>query len=209
MNKKTKVLCYIFRHVNNGIVQRMCLKKICQLEGGEAYSKTARQLFKESYGIQIGYGTYGGIWTNGSLRYRDFCIGNYCSIAQNIYIYTDNHPLDKFSTHPFLYCKSHGADEEISYSHPLTIGNDVWIGQNVIILPSCHNIGNGAVIGAGAIVTKDVEPYTINVGNPSKAIRKRFPDEIIKKLEESRWWDMELDELKKNMDSLQQLIKGE
>ena len=65
------------------------------------------------------------------------------------------------------------------------------------------------MIGAGAIVTKDVEPYTINVGNPSKAIRKRFPDEIIKKLEESRWWDMELEELKKNIDSLSQLIKEE
>lgn len=204
---KINLLAFLFRHTRNSIVKRRCIKQICQLEGGEAYSKTARKLFEEAYGLHIGYGTYGGIWTNGSLRYRDFCIGNYCSIAQNIYIYTDNHPLDKFSTHPFLYCKTHGADEEISYSHPLTIGNDVWIGQNVIILPSCHNIGDGAVIGAGAIVTKDIEPYSINVGNPARAIRKRFSDNIIEKLEKSQWWNMELAELKQNISHLEQLIK--
>ena len=185
---KINLLAFLFRHTRNSIVKRICIKQICQLEGGEAYSKTARKLFEEAYGLHIGYGTYGGIWTNGSLRYRDFCIGNYCSIAQNI-------------------CKTHGADEEISYSHPLTIGNDVWIGQNVIILPSCHNIGNGAVIGAGAIVTKDIEPYSINVGNPARAIRKRFSDNIIEKLEKSQWWNMELAELKQNISHLEQLIK--
>ena len=205
---KVNLLSYLFSHTRNSIIKRRCIKKICQLEGGEAYSKTARKLFEEAYELHIGYGTYGGIWTNGSLRYRDFCIGNYCSIAQNIYIYTDNHPLDKFSTHPFLYCKTHGADEEISYSHPLTIGNDVWIGQNAIILPSCHKIGNGAVIGAGSIVTKDIEPYTINVGNPARAIRKRFSDEVIKKLEETHWWEMELDELKKHIEQLQQIVQA-
>lgn len=205
---KIALLSYLFRHTNNGIIKRRCIKKICLLEGGEAYSKTARILYKEAYGIEIGYGTYGGIWTNGSLRYRDFSIGNYCSIAQNVYIYTDNHPLDKFSTHPFLYCKSHGADEEISYSHPLIIGNDVWIGQNVIILPSCHNIGNGAVIGAGTIVTKDIDPYTINVGNPAHPIKKRFSDDVIKKLEETHWWDLELDELQKHIKYLQQIVQA-
>lgn len=205
---KIALLSYLFRHTNNGIIKRRCIKKICLLEGGEAYSKTARILYKEAYGIEIGYGTYGGIWTNGSLRYRDFSIGNYCSIAQNVYIYTDNHPLDKFSTHPFLYCKSHGADEEISYSHPLIIGNDVWIGQNVIILPSCHNIGNGAVIGAGTIVTKDIDPYTINVWNPAHPIKKRFSDDVIKKLEETHWWDLELDELQKHIKYLQQIVQA-
>lgn len=205
---KISLLSYIFRLSHNGIVKRRCIKKICLLEGGEAYSKTARILFEEAYGIHIGYGTYGGVWTNGSLRYRDFSIGNYCSIAQNVYIYTDNHPLDKFSTHPFLYCKSHGANHEISYSHPLSIGNDVWIGQNAVILPSCHHIGNGAVIGAGSIVTKNIEPYTICVGNPAHPIKKRFSDDIIKKLEETHWWDMELDELQKHCEQLQQIVQA-
>ena len=84
----------------------------------------------------------------------------------------------------------------------------MWIGQNAIILPSCHKIGNGAVIGAGSVVTKDIEPYTINVGNPARAIKKRFSDEVIKKLEETHWWEMELDELKKHIEQLQQIAQA-
>lgn len=199
-------LSYLFSHSRNGIIKRKCLKQICQLEGGEAYSKTARALFEKAYGIHIGYGTYGGVWTNGQLYYQKITIGNYCSIAQNIYIYTENHPLDLFSTHPFLYHKAMGAEQEILLSHSLTIGNDVWIGQNVIILPGCHNIGDGAVIGAGSVVTHDVEPFTINAGNPSRIIRKRFSDDIIAKLMQSQWWNMELVELKKHRTELQGLL---
>lgn len=203
---KIGFLSYVFSHCHNGIIKRRCLKKICQLEGGEAYSKTARVLFEKTYGLHIGYGTYGGVWTNGQLYFQNITIGNYCSIAQNIYVYTENHPLDRFSTHPFLYHKAMGAEEEIPLSHPLSIGNDVWIGQNVIILPGCHHIGDGAVIGAGSVVTHDIEPFTINVGNPARAIRKRFSDEIIAKLMQTQWWNMELDELKKHQAELQGLL---
>jgi acetyltransferase-like isoleucine patch superfamily enzyme len=82
----------------------------------------------------------------------------------------------------------------------------VWIGQHAVILPSCHNIGNGAVIGAGSIVTKDVEPYAIVVGNPARTLRKRFSDDIIEKLEATQWWNMELDELQQHTEYLQQLV---
>lgn len=203
---KIGFLSYVFSHSRNGIIKRRCLKKICQLEGGEAYSKTARALFAEAYGIHVGYGTYGGVWTNGQLYYQNITIGNYCSIAQNIYVYTENHPLDRFSTHPFLYHKAMGAEQEIPLSGSLNIGNDVWIGQNVIILPGCHHIGDGAVIGAGSVVTHNIEPFTINVGNPAKAIRKRFSDETIAKIMQTQWWNMELDELKKHKTELQGLL---
>lgn len=205
---KISLLSYIFRHTHNGIIRRRCIKKICQLEGGEAYSKTARELFKEAYGIHIGYGTYGGIWTAGNLFWEDFSIGNYCSIARNVYLYTGNHPTHFFTTHPLMYNPSMGAKKPLSFSQHLNIGHDVWIGQNVVILPGCHNIGNGAVIGAGAIVTKDVDPYTICVGNPARPIKKRFSDEIIKQLEETHWWEMELDELETHIEQLQQIVKA-
>lgn len=203
---KINILSYIFRHTHNGFIQRRCMKKICQLEGGEAYSKTARILFKEAYGIQIGYGTYGGIWTAGNLRWVDFTIGNYCSIADNVYIYTGNHPTHYFTTHPMMYYDVFGAKQSVKFDKPLTIGHDVWIGQHAVILPSCHNIGNGAVIGAGSIVTKDVEPYAIVVGNPARTLRKRFSDDIIEKLEATQWWNMELDELQQHTEYLQQLV---
>lgn len=79
----------------------------------------------------------------------------------------------------------------------LTIGNDVWIGANTIILPSCKNIGNGAVIAAGSIVTKDIPQYEIWGGDPAKFIKKRFSDDIIEKIEASRWWEIDRSELSK------------
>ena len=72
----------------------------------------------------------------------------------------------------------------------LIIGNDCWIGYGVIITSSCHNIGNGAVIGAGTILTKDVEPYSIVVGNPGRKIKSRFNTETIELLEQSKWFDL-------------------
>ena len=204
---KVKILSFIFNHCHNNIVQRKCIKKICLLEGGEAYSKTARDLFEKTYGLHIGYGTYGGIWTSAQLRYENLSIGNYCSIASNVNIYTENHPTHFFSSHPIMYNPDLGATKSLSFSRHLSIGNDVWIGQNVIILPGCHSIGNGAVIGAGSIVTKDVEPYTINVGNPAKPIKKHFSETTIQKLEATRWWVMEKDELLRNKDYLQRIVQ--
>ena len=74
------------------------------------------------------------------------------------------------------------------------IGNDVWIGQNAVILPGVH-IGDGAIIGANSIVGSDVEPYTIVAGNPAKVVRKRFDDELIDLLLSFRWWDKSIDEI--------------
>ena len=202
-------LCFIFKHTHNGFIKRRCIKKICQLEGGEAYSKTARMLYEKYYGIHIGYGTYGSVWTNGSLRWQDIFIGNYCSFASNTAIYTGNHPMDNFTTHPILYNPSFGATHAVDTGTPITIGNDVWVGQNVVILPGCKSIGNGAVIGAGAVVTKDIEPYTINVGNPARPIKKRFSEITIQKLEETQWWNMEKDELLKNKERLQSIINAD
>lgn len=74
------------------------------------------------------------------------------------------------------------------------IENDVWIGSNVVVLNGLH-IGTGAIIGAGAVVTKDVPPYAIVVGNPARIIKYRFDKEMIKKLLKSKWWELEAEEM--------------
>lgn len=79
--------------------------------------------------------------------------------------------------------------------YELVIGNDCWIGSNVVITCGCHSIGNGAVVGAGSIVTHDVEPYTIVAGNPAKVIRNRFSEAEIVALEKSKWFDLTPDNL--------------
>ena len=109
-------------------------------------------------------------------------IGNYCSIARNVSIGLGLHPLNLFSTSPIFYKRQNALlldliskDNEFKEYQPITIGNDVWIGANAIIMDGI-TIGNGAVIAAGAVVTKNVPAYAIMGGVPAKLIKYRFAE---------------------------------
>ena len=123
-------------------------------------------------------------------------IGAFCSISDNVVVGGGNHPLNWVSTSSAFH-KSAGCiskrlarcDYDGSDAHT-TIGSDVWIGNGVHIKPGVK-IGDGAVIGMGSVVTKDVEPYAIVAGNPAKIIRKRFDEETILKLLNTKWWTWE------------------
>ncbi|MBR4674913.1 MAG: CatB-related O-acetyltransferase [Victivallales bacterium] len=86
------------------------------------------------------------------------------------------------------------AKEELPFKGDTVIGNDVWIGQNAVILPGVH-VGDGAIIGANSVVGSEVAPYTIVVGNPAKVLRKRFDDELIDLLLRFKWWDRSIEEI--------------
>lgn len=88
----------------------------------------------------------------------------------------------------------------------LIIGNDVWIGANAIILKKKKKIGNGAVIGAGSIVTKDIPAYTIIAGNPAKEVRKRFNINQVNYIESTHWWEFNYSKLSKIYESIQDKI---
>ena len=128
-------------------------------------------------------------------------IGAFCSIANGVIIGGAKHPLTWVSTSPVFYdakggTSSHlGSLKEPSRSETI-IGNDVWIGSRAIILGGV-TIGNGVVIGPGAVVTKDVPDYAIVAGVPAKILRYRFEDEIIQRLCESEWWNLQEESLKK------------
>lgn len=125
-------------------------------------------------------------------------IGRYCSFAQNVYIFNGNHPLKNKSMHPFFYNpKFKYVDRDMIPRKKLIIGNDVWIGFNAIILPSVSKIGNGAVIGAGSVVTKDVPPFAVVAGNPAKIIKFRFSESKIQEITKSAWWNKNINELEK------------
>ena len=83
----------------------------------------------------------------------------------------------------------------------IIIGNDVWIGYEALIM-SGVTIGDGAIIGARAVVTKDVPPYTIVAGVPAKTIRRRFNDEVIETLQSAQWWNWEKERIEKNLDAI-------
>ena len=109
-----------------------------------------------------------------------------------------NHQMNAVSTFPFFTLEGWNASAPQKSDMPLkgdtVIGNDVWIGQNATIIPGVH-IGDGAIIGANSLVSKDVEPYTIVAGNPIRIIRKRFDDELIDLLECFKWWDKSIEEI--------------
>ncbi|MFT0875378.1 type B chloramphenicol O-acetyltransferase [Rhodopseudomonas sp. G2_2311] len=132
-------------------------------------------------------------------------IGSFCSIGSGAaFIMAGNqgHRSDWISTFPFFWMPEMpafaGAANGFQPAGDTVIGNDVWIGTEAIIMPGV-TIGDGAVIGARAVVTNDVEPYAILGGNPAKLIRKRFGDPDIARLLELRWWDWSDDDLRAAM----------
>jgi acetyltransferase-like isoleucine patch superfamily enzyme len=133
-------------------------------------------------------------------------VGKFCSISPDCIFGLPNHPTRKIvSTHPAFFSKSNSgclesfSEKNLFEEKPerIQIGNDVWIGWNCIIMGGI-SIGNGAIIGAGAVVTKDVEDYAVVGGVPAKLIRYRFTKEQIEYLNKIKWWDMDIEWIRKN-----------
>jgi virginiamycin A acetyltransferase len=140
-------------------------------------------------------------------------IGRYCSIACGAkFIFTSaNHSQTSLSTYPFpIFFGEWGLEvKDITQAWDnkgdIVIGNDVWIGYEAVVMPGIK-IGDGAIVGARAVVTKDVAPYSIVGGVPAKVIRKRFDDETIEKLKSLRWWDWPDEKVK---EKLPQIMSGD
>jgi chloramphenicol O-acetyltransferase type B len=119
-------------------------------------------------------------------------IGAFCSIADGVTIVLDgNHRSDWVSTYPFriqLGMTGMFSDGHPASRGPVIIGNDVWLSREAMIL-SGVTIGDGAVVGARAVVSRDVAPYSIVVGNPARHVRYRFSEAVISELLQLRWWD--------------------
>lgn len=170
---------------------------------------------------EVGFGTY----VSSYCKLFNCKVGRYCSISQKVQVVFGNHPTKTFvSTHPSFYSTETptgftfsdvGRFEEYSYADDarkyfVEIGNDVWIGYNVLIMSGVH-IGDGAIIATGAVVTKDVPPYSIVGGVPARVIKYRFCEDDIDFLLALKWWDKDIEWIKKNVtlfDDISQLRKG-
>lgn len=168
-------------------------------DGGEMGSALWRALLLRHQGVQIGAWSYGSIFERGRLP-RGSVVGRWCSVASELIVRRRDHPIERVTQHPFFYNARLGivAHDTIrrDEDNPLTIGNDVWIGDRVTILSGCRTIGNGAVLAAGAVVTRDVAPYTIVGGTPARMLRDRYPAGVSAQLERSRWWELDLPALR-------------
>ena len=125
-------------------------------------------------------------------------IGKYCSFARNVTIQAVNHNIHLPSLNRSFYRKYIGEDVLDYNDKPVIIDNDVWFGTKSIVLPNVH-IGSGAIIGAGAVVTKDIKPYTIVGGVPAKPLSTtRFSATKIEQLLNIKWWNWDYDKIKRN-----------
>lgn len=127
-------------------------------------------------------------------------IGKFCQIAAGVEFVMNgaNHQMNAVSTFPFYTLEGWDmnppAMSDLPFKGDTVIGNDVWIGQNAVILPGVH-IGDGAIIGANSVVGGEVSPYAIVIGNPARELRKRFDDELIHLMLKLRWWDKSIEEI--------------
>jgi phosphonate metabolism protein (transferase hexapeptide repeat family) len=160
--------------------------------------------------IEVDLGDYSYIGGDGDAIYTR--IGKFCSIAAHVRINPGDHPMQRVSQHHFTYRASayfDGAADDAGFfdwrrSRPVSIGHDVWIGHGAIVLAG-RGIGNGAVVGAGSVVTRDVPAYTIVAGVPAKPVRRRFPEELAGRIEALAWWDWEHQRLREALPDFRQL----
>lgn len=163
-----------------------------------------RDIFAKYWGVRIGMYTHGSCFIPWTVD-PDTEIGRYCSIAEGVRIINGNHPMGLKSTHALFHNPMFGLcpDWIGGPLNPTVIGNDVWIGANAVILPEVNRIGDGAVIGAGAVVNKDVPDYAVVLGNPARVVKYRFAEETIVKLLEEKWWEKDLRELEQDLAEFQ------
>jgi virginiamycin A acetyltransferase len=136
-------------------------------------------------------------------------IGKFCSLAPDVAIWESMHNMRRASTFFMLreVFGEHCSSDIISHG-AIRIGNDVWIGTKAVVLSGVE-IGDGAVIGAGAVVTKDVPPYCIAVGLPATVVGQRFPEALSRRLLEISWWDWDEDTIKRNRPLFEQELSLE
>ena len=159
---------------------------------------------------EVNVGDFSYFERHGEAIYAD--IGKFCSIAANTRINALDHPMERLTTHkvsyrPNEYFRYLGVDSgfrERRRAKRVTIGNDVWIGHGAVVMPAVR-VGDGAVIGANAVVTRDVEPFAIVAGVPARSLRWRFPEATRQRIARLAWWDRPLPVLVEMVPDMQAL----
>ena len=165
------------------------------------YTKDLLKDQSDKFGYEVGNYSYGNLSVLNYGAGKKLFVGNYCSFGAGVTIFLDgNHRSDWVTTYPFTAIGDTWPEAIGIPGHPqsngdVRIGSDVWIGQAATIM-SGVTIGDGAVISALALVTKDVPPYAVVGGNPAKFLKWRFPENIRNELEAIAWWNWSEQEIK-------------
>lgn len=171
------------------------------------HNQTRIKEFTDISAISVGNYSYGLLCVLNSTGENKLRIGHFCSIADGVtFIVAADHPTDLVSTFPFqVMCTGTQVSEAVSKGD-IIVEDDVWIGYGATILSGVH-IGQGAVVAAGSVVTKDVPPYAIVGGVPAKVIKYRFPPELIEQLLKVDYSKLDRETVEKHLDALYTPLK--
>lgn len=138
-------------------------------------------------------------------RVRSTKLGKFCAVSWNVTINAIGHPTNHLTISAFPYYPSLGGfvNDDTRTIPECRIGNDVWVGANSVLMPGVK-VADGAIIGAGSVVTKDVGPYEIHAGTPARKIRDRLPSEIKKRLLDLNWWELDIQTIADNIELFRQ-----
>lgn len=197
-----RIVSLVYRYAP-GRLRTILMAVVWWSEGGQFTSITARRLLRDYHGVDVGDFTYGSLMVPGMAQ-EGTSIGRYVSVGPNVRRYNTHHPLEAPSLHPYWYNPIlHFADagQDVERS-AVEICDDAWIGANVVILPGCSRIGVGAVVGAGAVVTKDVSDFSIVAGVPARERGKRLSPEMRETLLNERPWRLPPDACYARLESI-------
>lgn len=158
--------------------------------------------------VSIGNATYGGLYVQNDVKSARLTIGSYCSIGDNVcFLLGKEHATNLISTYPFIKRLIDDKTIESKSKGYIIIDDDVWIGYRAMVLSGVH-IGQGAVVAAGTVVTKDVPPYAIVGGVPAKVIKYRFSPEVIQQLLKLDYSKLTDDMIREKIDELYTSLDG-
>lgn len=191
---KSRASSTLLRAAEFSRLRRRAMLLAFRLERGQFFSSTARMIMQRYFQVSIGAYSYGSCFTQGAFQ-PNVTIGRYVSVGPDVLVYRRDHPIDHLSTHPFFFNSRLGyvSNERFSFA-TLEICADAWIGARVVVTPGCSRIGIGSIVGAGAVLTRDVPDFSIVAGVPARSLRSRFPADVSSAILRSKWWRLSIDD---------------
>lgn len=207
--RESKLASMLFMIYRRRALRKICLSLIRRLEGGDFYSLTLRRILEHYHGVRVGAYSYGECMLPGVFP-AGVTVGRYVSVASGVQVFLRDHPVDRLSMHPLFFNSQLGSlTEDTVPFGSLEIGHDAWIGARAIITAGCSRIGIGSVIGAGAVVTKDVPDFSVVAGVPAQIVRYRFPEKTCELIRLSHWWELSASACIKFMDEMTKSLPNE
>lgn len=199
----------MYQIVESEAFRSLLRRLVLRFEGGPMYSLTVREMFRQFHGVEVGMYTLGPCEADPKRLLPGTTIGRYSSIYWTARVVPPDSPAGSRLPHGLVSDYAFGDQPCITSPIKLAIGHDVFVGHNAIIFASAGQIGDGAFIGAGAVVQNPVPPFGIVMGNPARVVRYRFSESKIKEMIEMKWWLKSLDELSAEKAEFQKPLEGD